>query len=42
MDIGECAKIHEFALRADYNKASKSKHYGYELDVSNLTLNTLS
>ncbi|KAF7496007.1 hypothetical protein SSS_09597 [Sarcoptes scabiei] len=33
MDIGQCPKIHRFALRADYSKASKSKQYGYELDA---------
>ncbi|KAI7691157.1 hypothetical protein SSS_09597 [Sarcoptes scabiei] len=33
MDIGQCPKIHRFALRADYSKASKSKQYGYELDL---------
>ena len=34
MDIGECANIHDLALRADYEKASESKDYGYQVDVS--------
>ncbi|RWS28901.1 luc7-like protein 2 [Leptotrombidium deliense] len=33
MDIGECAKVHELALRADFENASSHKDYGYELDV---------
>ncbi len=34
MDLGECNKTHELALRADYQKAAKNKEYYYELDVS--------
>lgn len=34
MDLGECSKVHELALRADYQKAAKNKEYYYELDVS--------
>jgi RNA-binding protein Luc7-like 2 len=34
MDLGECAKYHDLALRADYENAAKHKDYGYELDVS--------
>jgi len=34
MDLGECAKYHDLALRADYENAAKNKDYGYELDVS--------
>lgn len=34
MDIGECANIHDLALRADYEKASETKDYGYQVDVS--------
>jgi RNA-binding protein Luc7-like 2 len=34
MDLGECAKYHDLALRADYENAAKLKDYGYELDVS--------
>ncbi|XP_074594044.1 putative RNA-binding protein Luc7-like 2 [Brevipalpus obovatus] len=33
MDLGECPKVHDLALRADYEKASSSKNYGYELDA---------
>ena len=32
-DIGECPKIHELALRADYEAAVKQKEYDYELDA---------
>lgn len=34
MDLGECPKIHDLALRADYEKASQSKDYYYDIDVS--------
>jgi hypothetical protein len=34
MDIGECVNIHDLALRADYEKASETKDYGYQVDVS--------
>jgi hypothetical protein len=34
MDLGECPKIHDLALRADYEKASHSKDYYYDIDVS--------
>lgn len=33
MDLGECPKVHDLALRADYEKAKMSKNYGYELDA---------
>ena len=33
MDIGECSKIHDLALRADYKVASEKREYGYELDA---------
>lgn len=33
MDIGECASIHDLALRADYEQASETKDYGYQIDV---------
>nr|SVE76596.1 EOG090X0BOE [Daphnia longispina] len=33
MDIGECANIHDLALRADYEKASETKDYGYQVDA---------
>ena len=33
MDLGECKKIHDLALRADYEKASKTKDYAFDLDA---------
>lgn len=35
MDLGECPKIHDLALRADFELASKTKDYFYDIDVSN-------
>ncbi|XP_053690548.1 putative RNA-binding protein Luc7-like 2 isoform X2 [Sabethes cyaneus] len=32
MDLGECPKVHDLALRADYENASKSKDYYYDVD----------
>lgn len=34
MDIGECRKMHEYALRADYERAQKNKDHFYDVDVS--------
>ena len=34
MDLGECPKIHDLALRADYEQASRKKDYYYDIDVS--------
>lgn len=34
MDLGECPKIHDLALRADYDLASKKQDYYYDIDVS--------
>lgn len=34
MDLGECPKIHDLALRADFEKAQQAKDYFYDLDVS--------
>lgn len=34
MDLGDCPKIHELALRADYEQAAKERDYGYVVDVS--------
>lgn len=34
MDLGECPKIHDLALRADFEKASHAKDYYYDIDVS--------
>jgi len=36
MDLGDCAKYHNVALRADYEKAAVNKDYFYDLDVSSL------
>ncbi len=33
MDLGECAKIHEYALRADYERAAATRNLYYEIDV---------
>lgn len=38
MDLGECSKIHDLALRADYEIASKERDLFFELDVSYLIL----
>ncbi len=34
MDMGECQKIHDVALRADFERSQKEKDYFYDLDVS--------
>jgi RNA-binding protein Luc7-like 2 len=34
MDLGECPKIHDLALRADYEKAQQKKDYYYDVEVS--------
>lgn len=39
MDLGECTKIHDLALRADYEIASKERDLFFELDVSEVYLN---
>ncbi|XP_019771485.1 putative RNA-binding protein Luc7-like 2 isoform X2 [Dendroctonus ponderosae] len=33
MDLGECPKIHDLALRADFENAQKSKDHFYDLDA---------
>ncbi|XP_023239525.1 putative RNA-binding protein Luc7-like 2 isoform X1 [Centruroides vittatus] len=33
MDLGECPRIHDLALRADYESASKKKDYYYDVDA---------
>ena len=38
MDLGECPKIHDNALRADYNNAKLKKDYFYDIDVSKTPL----
>lgn len=37
MDLGECPKVHDLALRADYEQASATKDYFYDIDVSHVT-----
>jgi len=32
MDLGECPKLHDLALRADYEKAQATKDYFYDVD----------
>uniref|UniRef100_A0A1A8CMV7 LUC7-like 2 n=1 Tax=Nothobranchius kadleci TaxID=1051664 RepID=A0A1A8CMV7_NOTKA len=34
MDLGECAKVHDLALRADFEIASKEREYFFELDAA--------
>jgi RNA-binding protein Luc7-like 2 len=34
MDLGDCPKIHDPALRADYDVAAKRRDYYYDIDVS--------
>lgn len=38
MDLGECPKMHDLALRADFELASKTKDYFYDIDVSIILL----
>ncbi len=33
MDLGECPKVHDLALRADFDAASKKKDYYYDIEV---------
>jgi len=33
MDLGECSKIHDVALIPDYNEATKTHDYFYDVDV---------
>lgn len=40
MDLGECMKVHDLALRADYEIASKEQEYFFELDVSHTRTHT--
>lgn len=42
MDLGECMKVHDLALRADYEIASKEHEYFFELDVSFYTHDVIS
>lgn len=34
MDLGDCPKTHDLALRADFEQASKTKDHFYDIDVS--------
>jgi len=34
MDLGECSKVHDLALRADYQLASKDKDFFYDVDAA--------
>ena len=34
MDLGECPKYYDLALKADYEMAAKDKDYYYDIDVS--------
>lgn len=33
MDLGECPKLHDLALRADYENAAKKKDYYYDIEA---------
>ncbi|CAF4092054.1 unnamed protein product [Rotaria socialis] len=33
VDLGECTKIHEYALRADYERAATTRNLYYEMDA---------
>ncbi|CAF0920624.1 unnamed protein product [Rotaria sordida] len=33
VDLGECAKVHEYALRADYERAAATHNLYYEIDA---------
>ena len=33
MDLGECPKVHDHALRADFETASKERDYFYDIDA---------
>ena len=36
MDLGECPKIHDLALRADYQAAANGRDYFYDVEVCNM------
>lgn len=38
MDLGDCPKIHDYALRADYERAASTRNLNYEFDVSGVFL----
>lgn len=33
MDLGECPKVHDHALRADFEAAQKIRDYFYDIDA---------
>merc|ERR1712018_1099310 len=33
MDLGECPKVHDFSLRADFEAAARNKDYFYDVDA---------
>lgn len=41
MDLGECPKVHDLALRADYEKAAKTKDYYYDIEVRDVVSKTI-
>ncbi len=42
MDLGECAKVHEYALRADFEREQTRKDYFYDVDVSMLLFSLIA
>ena len=38
MDLGECPKIHDLALRADYQAAANGRDYFYDVEVCNMKM----
>lgn len=42
MDLGECPKVHDLALRADFDAASKKKDYYYDIEVQQLRMSHIS
>lgn len=38
MDLGECPKLHDLALRADYEKAAKHKDHYYDIEVIDISI----
>ena len=41
MDLGECPKLHDLALRADYEAAAMQKDYFYDVDVSSIIITSI-
>ena len=33
MDLGDCSKLHDLALRADFENGSKQRDYFYDIDA---------